>query len=165
MLAGGASLVPAFPALHTAIDGVPGTAAPVQLTFLDAAGSKTGKLFPTGQSLDLIDGIPVTCIDMAMPMLIVEASELGKRGDESPAELDADKAFMQRLESLRLKAGLAMGLHGVLGAVASCERPFNAAITLPRPSLSKSASTRFTTHRVTRKARVASGASMILFPV
>ena len=37
---------------ETAIDGVPGTAAPVQLTFLDAAGSKTGKLFPTGQTLD-----------------------------------------------------------------------------------------------------------------
>jgi 2-methylaconitate cis-trans-isomerase PrpF len=41
----------------TSIDGVPGTAAPVQLTFLDAAGSKTGKLFPTGQTQDLIDGI------------------------------------------------------------------------------------------------------------
>ena len=97
----------------TAIDGVPGTAAPVQLTFLDAAGSKTGKLFPTGQPLDMIDGIAVTCIDMAMPMLIVEASQLGKRGDESPAELDADKAFMRRLESLRLKAGRAMGLGDV----------------------------------------------------
>ncbi|MFP3409080.1 PrpF domain-containing protein, partial [Pseudomonas sp. SIMBA_065] len=38
----------------TAIDGVPGTAAPVQLTFLDAAGSKTGKLFPTGNTQDVI---------------------------------------------------------------------------------------------------------------
>lgn len=97
----------------TAIDGVPGTAAPVQLTFLDAAGSKTGKLFPTGNTLDLIDGVPVTCIDMAMPMLIVEAGQLGKRGDESPAELDADKGFLERLESLRLQAGLAMGLGDV----------------------------------------------------
>ncbi|BAV74496.1 PrpF protein [Pseudomonas chlororaphis subsp. aurantiaca] len=97
----------------TAIDGVPGTAAPVQLTFLDAAGSKTGKLFPTGNTLDLIDGVPVTCIDMAMPMLIVEAGQLGKRGDESPAELDADKAFLERLEALRLQAGLAMGLGDV----------------------------------------------------
>ncbi|QLL15790.1 4-oxalomesaconate tautomerase [Pseudomonas chlororaphis] len=97
----------------TAIDGVPGTAAPVQLTFLDAAGSKTGKLFPTGNTQDLIDGVPVTCIDMAMPMLIVEAGQLGKRGDESPAELDADKAFLERLESLRLQAGLAMGLGDV----------------------------------------------------
>jgi 2-methylaconitate cis-trans-isomerase PrpF len=97
----------------TAIDGVPGTAAPVQLTFLDAAGSKTGKLFPTGQTQDLIDGVPMTCIDMAMPMMIIEAGQLGKRGDESPAELDADKAFLGRLESLRLQAGLAMGLGDV----------------------------------------------------
>jgi len=97
----------------TAIDGVPGTAAPVQLTFLDAAGSKTGKLFPTGRTQDFIDGIAVTCIDMAMPMMIVEAGQLGKRGDESPAELDADKEFLRRLESLRLQAGLAMGLGDV----------------------------------------------------
>ncbi|MGO4004258.1 MULTISPECIES: 4-oxalomesaconate tautomerase [Pseudomonas] len=97
----------------TAIDGVPGTAAPVQLTFLDAVGSKTGKLFPTGQPQNLIDGIAVTCIDMAMPMMIVEAGQLGKRGDESPAELDADGEFLRRLESLRLKAGLAMGLGDV----------------------------------------------------
>lgn len=38
---------------------------------------------------------------------------MGKRGDESPAELDADKAFLGRLESLRLQAGLAMGLGDV----------------------------------------------------
>ncbi|AMS17381.1 isomerase [Pseudomonas chlororaphis] len=98
---------------YTAIDGVPGTAAPVQLTFLDAAGSKTGKLFPTGNTRDLIDGVPVTCIDMAMPLLIVEAGQLGKRGDETPAELDADKEFLRRLEALRLQAGLAMGLGDV----------------------------------------------------
>jgi len=98
---------------ETAIDGVPGTAAPVQLTFLDAAGSKTGKLFPTGNTQDVIDNVPVTCIDMAMPMLLVEAGQLGKRGDESPAELDADKEFLRRLESLRLQAGFAMGLGDV----------------------------------------------------
>lgn len=101
----------------TAIDGVPGTAAPVQLTFLDAAGSKTGKLFPTGHTQDVIDGVPVTCIDMAMPMLLIEASQLGKRGDETPAELDNDSDFLKRLESLRLQAGLAMGLGDVSNKV------------------------------------------------
>lgn len=97
----------------TTIDGVPGSAAPVALTFLDAAGSKTGQLFPTGQPQDLIDDIPVTCIDMAMPMVLVQAAHLGKRGDETPAELDADAEFLKRLERLRLKAGLAMGLGDV----------------------------------------------------
>lgn len=98
---------------QTRIDGVPGVAAPVQLTFLDAAGSKTGQLFPTGQQTDFFAGIPVTCIDMAMPMVLVEASLLGKRGDETPAELDADKEFLCKLELLRLRAGLAMGLGDV----------------------------------------------------
>ena len=57
----------------TAIDGVPGTAAPVHLAFADAAGSKTGKLFPTGRTIESIQGIEATCIDAAMPLVIVRA--------------------------------------------------------------------------------------------
>ncbi|WP_309472683.1 PrpF domain-containing protein, partial [Klebsiella pneumoniae] len=80
---------------RTAIDGVPGTAAPVLLTFLDAVGSKTGRLFPTGSALDVIDGVAITCIDMAMPMMIVEARQLGVSGSETPAWLDADTRLLQ----------------------------------------------------------------------
>lgn len=101
----------------TAIDGVPGTAAPVQLTFLDAVGSKTGTLFPTGQATDVFDGVPVTCIDMAMPMMVVDARHLGVTGSERPAELDANTALLARLEDLRLQAGRAMGLGDVSGKV------------------------------------------------
>ena len=102
---------------RTAIDGVPGTAAPIHLTFLDAVGSKTGKLFPTGQARDVFDGTAVTCIDMAMPLMIVEASQLGLAGNERPAALDADSALLKRLEALRLQAGRAMGLGDVSGMV------------------------------------------------
>ncbi|MBG7459148.1 4-oxalomesaconate tautomerase [Pseudomonas aeruginosa] len=102
---------------RTAIDGVPGTAAPVLLTFLDAVGSKTGRLFPTGRERDVIDGVTMTCIDMAMPMMLVEASQLGCRGSESPARLDADTRLLRRLEVLRLQAGRAMGLGDVNGMV------------------------------------------------
>ncbi|UQY34103.1 4-oxalomesaconate tautomerase [Pseudomonas fulva] len=98
---------------NTRIDGVPGVAAPIELTFLDAAGSKTGKLFPTGNTRDRFDGVQTTCIDMAMPMVLIDAASLGRSGRESPAELDADKAFLARLESIRLQAGLAMGLGDV----------------------------------------------------
>ena len=38
------------------IDGVPGTAAPVHLAFLGAAGSKTGKLLPTGSAAEDVAG-------------------------------------------------------------------------------------------------------------
>lgn len=101
----------------TQIDGVPGTAAPVGLTFLNSAGSKTGKLLPTESVTNVFDGIDVTCIDMAMPMVLIEALALGKTGGESPAELDADTAFKARLESLRRQAGEAMGLGDVSNKV------------------------------------------------
>ncbi len=67
-----------------AIDGVPGTAAPVHLAFLDATGSKTGELLPTGAASDLVEGVEVTCIDAAMPVVVIRASDLGKSGYEAP---------------------------------------------------------------------------------
>ncbi len=99
------------------IAGVPGTAAPVQINFLDAIGSKTGKLFPTGNRLDHIAGVDVTCIDVAMPMVIARASDFGKTGYETKAELDADTALLARIEEVRLEAGRAMGMGDVTGKV------------------------------------------------
>lgn len=99
------------------IDGVAGTAAPVLLNFLDAWGAVTGKVFPTGNRIDVIDGMDVTCIDAAMPLMILRAKDFGLTGRERPAELDANRAFLDRLESLRLKAGQMMGLGDVSGSV------------------------------------------------
>ena len=64
------------------IDGVPGTAAPVALTFLNAAGTKTGKVFPTDNQIDYFDDVPVTCIDVSnmvipKPVLISPAQKGG----------------------------------------------------------------------------------------
>ena len=61
----------------TGIDGVAGTAAPIRLNFLDAWGAVTGSVFPTGQRIDVIDGLEVTCIDAAMPLVIVRAARPG----------------------------------------------------------------------------------------
>ena len=94
----------------TAIDGVPGTAAPVRQNFAGSVGSKTGKLFPTGHKTEVIDGIEVTCIDVAVPMVIVPAEALGRTGHESKAELDADSALIKRLDRVRVEAGHRMGL-------------------------------------------------------
>jgi len=101
----------------TRIDGVPGSAAPIRLTFLDAAGALTGRLFPTGRTAEEIDGIRVTCIDMAMPLVLLDATALGKAGDETPAALDADRDLLRQLESIRLEAGRRMGLGDVSGRV------------------------------------------------
>ncbi len=94
----------------TRIDGVPGGSAPIHLTFLDAAGSKTGRLLPTGAAIDMIENVPVTCIDAAMPLVIIRAEDLGKTGYEQPNELDADRSFMARLEAVRRAAAMRMGL-------------------------------------------------------
>src|SRR6185295_5426669 len=95
---------------NAAIDGVPGTAAPVHLAFLGAAGSKTGKLLPTGSPVDRVAGIEVSCVDAAMPVVLIRASDLGKTGYETPAEFSADREFMRRLEVLRIEAGKLMGI-------------------------------------------------------
>jgi 2-methylaconitate cis-trans-isomerase PrpF len=95
----------------TAIDGVPGTGAPIHLAFLDAAGAKTGKLLPTGRARDRIGGILASCIDAAMPIVAIHASDLGASGYESPAEFAKNAEFMRRLEALRLEAAEQMGIR------------------------------------------------------
>jgi len=95
-----------------AIDGVPGTAAPIHLAFLDSTGSKTGKLLPTGSPLDVIDGVEVSGVDAAMPVVIMRASSLGKTGYETAKELNEDRAFLERLERIRIEAGARMGIAG-----------------------------------------------------
>lgn len=99
------------------IDGVNGTGAPIRLNFLDAWGTVTGKVFPTGNLIDEIDGVQVTCIDAAMPMMIVRATDMGWKGDEKPVDLDANLEFMARLEKMRREAGLKMGLGDVSDSV------------------------------------------------
>ncbi|WP_299730454.1 4-oxalomesaconate tautomerase [uncultured Tateyamaria sp.] len=100
-----------------AIDGVPGTAAPVALQFMETVGGATGAFLPTGNLVDEVDGIPVTCMDVAMPMVIARAGSFGLTGYESAAELDENTAFFARMEAVRIKAGALMGLGDVSSSV------------------------------------------------
>ncbi|WHA44025.1 4-oxalomesaconate tautomerase [Agrobacterium larrymoorei] len=99
------------------IDGVPGQAAPIALTFMDAAGARTGSLFPTGKSIEFIEDIAVTCIDCAMPMVLIEAEALGVSGYETADALNSNKELLSRLENLRLAAGQRMGMGDVTNQV------------------------------------------------
>ena len=99
------------------IDGVPGTGAPIRLAFRSPMGAKTGRLLPTGRPVDRVLGVDVTCIDAAMPMVVIDADALGLAGDEAPAELDADTDLMDRIEAIRREAGRLMGLGDVAGSV------------------------------------------------
>jgi 4-oxalomesaconate tautomerase len=95
------------------IDGVPGTAAPINISFLETAGSVCGSLLPTGNLVDRFDGVEVTCIDNGMPLVLVSAEALGATGYEPREALNANVALKQRIESIRLQAGPAMNLGDV----------------------------------------------------
>jgi len=97
----------------TAIAGVPGTAAPIVIDFLDTAGSVCDSMLPTGKVRDRVEGIDVTCIDNGMPVVVIPAASLGKTGYESPKELENDAEFRKRLEAVRWAAGELMGLGDV----------------------------------------------------
>ncbi len=101
----------------TEIAGVPGSAAPVALNFSDVAGSVTGQLLPTGARRDRIDGIDVTCMDVAMPVVMARADAFGLSGYEDAADLDTNLDFYTRMEPIRCAAGERMGMGDVSGSV------------------------------------------------
>ena len=109
------------------IHGVPGTGAGILLEFIDPAGSCTGALLPTGKAVEAIDGVPVSLVDFAIPVMLVAATELGKTGYESKAELDADDVLLATVERLRRKAAARMGVpeqpHAVVPKVALLAPP------------------------------------------
>jgi len=95
------------------IDGVPGTAAPIPLSFSDTAGSTCGALLPTGRAVDLVNGIAVTCIDNGMPVVVMRASDVGRTGYETRDQLDKDTELKARIEAIRLAVGPMMNLGDV----------------------------------------------------
>lgn len=95
------------------IDGVPGTSAPIKIDFLDAAGSVCGSMLPTGAVTDVIQGVPITCIDNGMPVVVIAAKELGRTGYETVDALNCDSELKSKLEAIRLAAGRLMGLGDV----------------------------------------------------
>lgn len=95
------------------IDGVPGTSAPVPIEFKDTAGSSCGALLPTGNVVDVIDGVELALIDNGMPCVVMRASDLGVTGAEDRDALEANEDLRARLEAIRLKAGPMMNLGDV----------------------------------------------------
>ncbi|MBT6911756.1 MAG: PrpF family protein, partial [Rhodospirillaceae bacterium] len=109
------------------IPGVAGTAARIQLDFLDPAGSRTGKLFPSGQVNDrvrLADGgeVEICCMDATTPCVFVAATDLGLAATELPGDLEALNDVLARLEEIRALAGVRMGLGDTAAAISATSR-------------------------------------------
>lgn len=92
------------------IAGVAGKGAPIQLDFLDPAGSKTGKLLPTGNVVDTIEGVTVSCVDAGNPCVFVCAEDVDANGAILPEEFDGNMSLRERLDKIRRLAGVKMGL-------------------------------------------------------
>jgi 4-oxalomesaconate tautomerase len=108
------------------IDGAPGTSAPITINFLDTAGSVCSGLLPTGRVKDRVRVLPtdkltgfepfeidVTCIDNGMPLVLFQASDMGRTGYESAEQMNADTELKTRIEALRLQVSVLMGLGDV----------------------------------------------------
>ncbi len=95
------------------IDGVPGSHAPVPLEFRDTAGSSCGALLPSGNAVDVVNGVPVTLIDNGMPCVVMKAEDVGITGYEDRETLDADTVLKAKIEAIRLAVGEKMNLDDV----------------------------------------------------
>lgn len=97
------------------IAGVPGSGAKIVLNFLNSAGSKTGKLLPTGNVVDeitLANGkiIRVSLVDAANPSVFVKAADIGLTGKELPQDTDTTPSILETMEDIRTTAAVMMGL-------------------------------------------------------
>jgi 4-oxalomesaconate tautomerase len=95
------------------IDGVPGCHAPIPLEFRDTAGSSCGALLPTGNAVDVVNGVPVTLIDNGMPCVVMKAEDVGITGYEDRDWLDANSSLKVKIEAIRLAVGERMNLGDV----------------------------------------------------
>lgn len=106
-----------------AIAGVPNTASPIKMRFVNPAGTLNKqrggvrKLFPTGNKSDVLDipefgEVTVSLVDVTNPLVFVKASDLGLRGDELPEELCKRPDKMELLEKVRGMAAVKLELCG-----------------------------------------------------
>ena len=118
----------------TEIPGVLGCFPGVELSLRNPVGAKTGKLLPTGNLVDRCAGVDVSCVDVAMPIIVVRADDVGKSGHETVEELARDAALKQRLREIWVEAGLKMDLRKKDGSPMSREELANSE-TIPKVCL------------------------------
>lgn len=99
------------------IAGVTGSASPIEMFFKNMTGGKTGHYLPTGNKYDIFNEIKVTCLDISMPVVFINAVDMGITGYETPEELDSSKKLFKELEDIREQASLKMGLGSAKGNV------------------------------------------------
>jgi len=98
-----------------AIDGVPGTGAKIELSFMDPGGAVTERLLPTGNAMDEValdtgERFFVTIVDAGNLTAFIRANDFGLQGTELPDFFDQDPKFKMRFEAIRKKLGDLIGI-------------------------------------------------------
>ena len=99
------------------IDGVPNAGSPIDINFIDVIGSKTKKLFPTGNFIDELNGIEFSFVDAAMPVVFFRAKDFNITGKETYQELSQNKSLIEKMNSIRIQAGEKVGFKNVAKSV------------------------------------------------
>jgi 2-methylaconitate cis-trans-isomerase PrpF len=124
---------PCIPA-DAEIPGVMGRFPGVELSLRNPVGAKTGKLLPTGNAVDRCAGVDVSCVDVAVPMVILRAADVGRTGEETVEQLARDEALKARLREIWVEAGLKMGLRKKDGSAMTADDLANSE-TIPKVCL------------------------------
>ena len=136
------------------IDGVQGGHAPIIQNYYGTAGAQCGALLPTNNEIDVINGVECTLVDNGMPSVLMRAKDFGLSGYETPEQLEQNKELKNRLEAIRIKAGLLMNL----GDVSAMTIPKMCLVAPPRDGGIISTRT-FIPHRVHQAVGVLAAAS------
>src|SRR5690606_26914895 len=119
-----------------AIDGVPGTGAPIALNFGDAAGAITGHLLPLGapQSVLAVPGlgdVPISVVDCANLVIFIAAETLGMRGAEAPAEVDGNPDLIGKINAVRRAVAHRLGFGDYFDSRPAAATPFCVIVSPP----------------------------------
>jgi len=119
------------------IPGVAGTGAPVRLDFVEPGGAATGKLLPSGNTMDRLEvpgfgAIDASLVDAANPAVFVRARDIGLTGTELPEQLEANPKIMQLLDDIRVQGSMRMGIAPDAAAARAISAvPFMAIVSPP----------------------------------
>jgi len=100
-----------------AIDGIAGTGAPIIMRMFDPAGGATGKLFPTGNPLDVVDGKSISLVDAGNLLIHFKAEEFNVEGTEDQQYFNEHPQILETMEAIRRKISLQVGLGDVSNSV------------------------------------------------
>ena len=100
------------------LDGVTFPAAEVKIEFIDPVDSSSD-MFPTNNLVDDFDvsgcgldqdSVKATFISAGIPTIFMKAEDLGFTGTELQGDINSDSELLAKLENIRAKGGVAMGL-------------------------------------------------------